>query len=117
VLGGRLVWRARARRAVRENTVVQGTDVAAVVESSTQDVVVERTMTWSSGRGGHHGTGVTAPALDWYLAEGTSYGDFATYVTIANPGAVATEVQVTFTPDTTCRAWAGRRGSRRSCGA
>jgi YD repeat-containing protein len=91
---------AKTRRTVRVNTVVQGTDVAAVVESSTADVVVERTMTWSSGRGGHHGVGVTAPALDWYLAEGTSYGDFATYVTIANPGTAATDVQVTFTPDT-----------------
>jgi lysophospholipase L1-like esterase len=76
--------------------------VSAVVECTTctgdQGIVVERTMTWSDTRkrGGHNSQGVLAPALNWYLAEGTT-GFFQTFILIANPDPTQTaNVEVTY---------------------
>jgi hypothetical protein len=45
---------------------------------------------------GHEGAGVIAPALRWFFAEGATGVFFDTYLLIANPGAQASNVQVTY---------------------
>ncbi len=57
-------------------------------------VIVERAMYF--GNGGHNTIGVTAPALEWYLAEGYTGQGFGTYILIQNPNAGAATVEVTY---------------------
>ncbi|MGE3843376.1 MAG: Calx-beta domain-containing protein [Vicinamibacterales bacterium] len=68
---------------------------------STIPVVAERSMYWNAQggaepRGGHNGGGQTLPLRDWYFAEGTTNGDFATYFTLFNPGRTPVTVDATF---------------------
>ncbi len=81
---------------------------AAVVESLTTapfatliesdfPVVVDRTVRWdASGYGAHAETAVAAPATTWYLAEGSTAGEFALFYLLQNPGDVATSASVRF---------------------
>ncbi|MFH1151199.1 MAG: DUF5719 family protein [Actinomycetota bacterium] len=65
-----------------------------------QPVVVERSMYWKDRKAGHDSIGVTSPAPEWYLAEGSTNGGFETWVLIQNPGASEAQVQLTFmTPE------------------
>ena len=57
-------------------------------------IIVERAM-YRSNQGrtfnaGHESTGVTAPATDWFLAEGATGAFFDMFVLIANPTSTAT---------------------------
>jgi hypothetical protein len=49
--------------------------------------------TWD---GGHASAGVTAPATEWFLAEGATGPYFDTYVLVGNPNADAVDVTFTF---------------------
>ena len=75
------------------------TDVSGVIEASAP-IVVERAM--YASRGGRFFTlgtgakGVTAPATEWFLAEGATGTFFDTYVLIANPSMNAANVEVRF---------------------
>ena len=65
-----------------------GNDVSTMVQASAP-IVCERPMYFDYGGAwsdGHDVVGASGPALDWYLAEGTTHGGFATYVCIQNPG-------------------------------
>jgi hypothetical protein len=61
-----------------------------------QPIIVERAMYFDvpgqSFGAGHESAGVTAPALEWFLAEGATGGYFDLFVLVANPG--DTEAQV-----------------------
>ena len=59
-------------------------------------VIPERAMYRYSRQEGHDSIGTTAPATDYYLAEGTSAWGFTTYVLIQNPQGTATDVNVTY---------------------
>ena len=59
-------------------------------------VIPERAMYRNSKRSGHDSIGTTAPALSYYLAEGTTNYEFTTYVLIQNPNNTATDVNVTY---------------------
>ena len=70
--------------------------------ASSQNIIVERSMYWPNGagtQGGHTTTGVTSPALEWYLAEGYTGQNFSTYILIQNPNDQAANVEVTYMPD------------------
>lgn len=85
-------------------TTVTPKDIPGLAEAeysttieSTQPIVADRTMRWDgSGYGSHAGTGVAAPALEWYLAEGATTGNFDLFYLIQNPGATAAEVEITY---------------------
>jgi autotransporter-associated beta strand protein len=93
---------------------LQNTALSTVVTSN-QPVVSERAMYWPEyippGRftppvtiplgEGHVSSGVTSTASTWDLAEGRSDGDYGytTYILLANPSAVAANVEVTFLPE------------------
>ena len=71
--------------------------VSTVVTSTTGvPLVVERTMFWDANYyGSHGGTAVDGPRTRWLFAEG-SEGFFNTYVLLANSGATASDVTLTF---------------------
>jgi type 1 glutamine amidotransferase len=63
-------------------------------------IIVERAMYMSRGAelwtAGIDGTGVTAPGLNWFLAEGSTGTFFDTFVQVANPSSVQGRIHVTF---------------------
>ena len=77
------------------------TDVSAVFEVvNGQPIIVERAMyadvpgqTYGAG---HESAGVTAPALEWFLAEGATGNYFDLFVLIANPGTTDAQVEATY---------------------
>ncbi len=66
-----------------------------------QPGVAERAMCFGESplfNGGHGSAGVTAPATEWFLAEGATGGIFVTYVLLANPNNEDAEVTLTYLP-------------------
>jgi hypothetical protein len=49
--------------------------------------------------GGHEPAGATAPATDWFLAEGATGAFFETFVLVANPSNEAADLTMTFLPE------------------
>ena len=73
----------RLGRAAR---IADGEPFATLIESDVP-VVVDRTVRWdATGYGAHAETAVEAPATTWYLAEGSTSGDFALFYLLQNPG-------------------------------
>jgi alpha-tubulin suppressor-like RCC1 family protein len=77
------------------------TDVSAAIESvGEHPIVVERAMYLDlAGQlfgAGHASAGVTAPATQWFLAEGATGPFFDLFVLIANPGDTAASIEATF---------------------
>jgi hypothetical protein len=74
-------------------------DLSGVVRSDTP-IIVERAMYLSRANavfvGGHGSAGVTAPATEWFLAEGATGPYFDTYVLIANPTPETAQVLVSY---------------------
>jgi hypothetical protein len=69
---------------------------STLVESD-HPLVVDRTMRWdATGYGAHAETAVEAPATTWYLAEGSTSGDFALFYLLQNPGNVSASATVRF---------------------
>jgi uncharacterized repeat protein (TIGR03803 family) len=75
------------------------TDVSAVI-SATAPIVAERAMYVNRPgqpfAAGHESAGVTAPALDWFLAEGATGAFFDLFVLIANPSTTAATIDVEY---------------------
>jgi hypothetical protein len=84
----------------REDAALAGTDVAAEITSvDGTPIVVERSLYLreagsTAPRGGDTSTGVTAPATHWVVDGET--GRYAMRLLLANPGAEASEVRVTY---------------------
>jgi len=51
-------------------------------------------------KAGHESAGVTAPATEWFLAEGATGSFFETFVLIANPNSTAADATVTYVTET-----------------
>ena len=83
------------RRTWKANDYVTSWDVSTKVEADAP-VIAERAVYWDGRRGGHDSTGVTSTANVWYLAEGSTGGDFETWVLIQNPGEREARVQITY---------------------
>ncbi len=70
-------------------------DVSTVVTSTGGDIICERSTygaerTWATGS-----IGATAPARDWYFAEGSTDGGMETWVLVQNPGTEDVTVDLT----------------------
>lgn len=74
----------------------QGRAASVIVESLRGGVVVERTMSFGDGWGGHTGKAVMAPATQWFLAEGAANGFFQTFILMTATGDVAPHVTLDF---------------------
>ena len=70
-------------------------DFATIVESD-QSIILDRTMTWGGGYGSHAETGVAGPSTTWFLAEGSTSGDFSLFYLLQNPNPVATVATVRY---------------------
>jgi hypothetical protein len=71
-------------------------DFATVLESS-GPLLLDRTMTWDrSGFGSHAETSLPEPSRTWYLAEGSTTGDFSLFYLLQNPNPAATVATITF---------------------
>ncbi|MHB8894598.1 MAG: DUF5719 family protein [Candidatus Geothermincolia bacterium] len=90
---------AGSRRTVDVNAAVgAGQDVSAKV-TSTRAIVAERPMYFDyhgAWRGGHVASGATGESTEWYFAEGCTRAGFEEWITIANTGAAAGEVTLTY---------------------
>ncbi|MEO5819223.1 MAG: PQQ-dependent sugar dehydrogenase [Vicinamibacteraceae bacterium] len=51
-------------------------------------------------KAGHESAGATAPATEWFLAEGATGAFFETFVLIANPNSAAADATVTYVTET-----------------
>lgn len=84
----------------QDGAEVAGTDMAAeIVSVNGQPIVAERAM-YLAGRsgfvGGHASLGSRQPRAHWLMAEGATGAYFTTYLTLANPNAAASRVQLNF---------------------
>jgi uncharacterized repeat protein (TIGR01451 family) len=70
-------------------------DFSTVVESD-EEVVFDRTMSWGGGYGSHAESGVPKPSTTWYLAEGSTSGDFSLFYLLQNANQAATSVTIRF---------------------
>ena len=91
------------------DTVPDEFSVSTRVESD-NPVISERAMYWTSSTGvyrqaAHDSIGVTTPARNWFLAEGSTgtneYGSFETWVLVQNPGPDPVGVDLFFQTPTT----------------
>ncbi len=74
----------------------QGRAVSVIVEALRGGVVVERTMSFGDGWGGHTGKALLAPSREWFLAEGAANQFFQTFIMLTATGDVAPKVNVDF---------------------
>jgi hypothetical protein len=69
--------------------LLEATDVSAVIEvTNNVPIIAERAMYLNAGttfEAGHESAGVTAPATNWFLAEGATGPYFDLFVLLANP--------------------------------
>ena len=75
----------------------RGQDVSMNL-SSNQPIVAERSMYFNyvGLTGGHDVIGATAPATEWYFAEGTTRDGFDEWLCIQNPNASEVDVTITY---------------------
>jgi pimeloyl-ACP methyl ester carboxylesterase len=82
-----------------EGAALADTDVSAVL-SADRPIIVERAMyldkPGQTFGAGHESAGITAPATEWFLAEGATGGYFDLFVLVANPGDTAAAITATF---------------------
>jgi len=83
------------------NLALASTDVSAVFEvTNGQPIIVERAMYFDvpgqTFGAGHESAGITAPALEWFLAEGRPGPFFDLFVLIANPAAADATIEARF---------------------
>lgn len=75
---------------------LSGGGFSTVIESD-RPIVVDRTMRWdATGYGAHAEVAMESPATTWYLAEGSTSGDFALFYLLQNPGPTAVQATVRF---------------------
>jgi uncharacterized repeat protein (TIGR03803 family) len=82
-----------------EGAELASTDVSAVVTAASP-IVAERAMYYSRPgqllAAGHESAGVTAPALQWFFAEGATGAFFDLFVLVANPNPTAAAIEVEY---------------------
>jgi streptogramin lyase len=102
VPGGTFTLPALSKLTVNPADVVGSTDFSTRVNCTEgKTIAVDRTMTWTGGEldkhdEAHNSVGVTDPAYDWYLAEGSSHWGFECWLLIQNPNGVAATCTVTY---------------------
>jgi hypothetical protein len=84
-----------SRKTYNMETDIGKRDASIKVESDIP-VIPERAMYRNSRREGHDSIGTISPALEYYLAEGTTAYGFTTYILIQNPNDSETEVNLTY---------------------
>lgn len=89
---------ARTRRTVDVGSVagMATAEFSTTIESD-RAVVADRTMRWdATAFGSHAETAVASPSTTWFLAEGTTVGDFQLFYLLQNPNATPAAATVRF---------------------
>jgi hypothetical protein len=90
---------ARSRKTFNMADDIGAKDASISVKSNVP-VIPERAMYRNDRSEGHDSIGTTAPAQDYYLAEGTTAWGFTTYVLVQNPQSSPNTVDITYmTPE------------------
>ncbi len=96
VFPGYLAVPGLTRRTVEVGGFLGDAEFSTVVEADAS-MIVDRTMTWdANGYGSHAETGIVAPSVIWYLAEGATHSGFNLFYLIQNPGATPAHIEVTY---------------------
>lgn len=84
-----------SRLTVRVNDFLPNQAMATVIDSD-RPVLAERAMYFKGGIGGHSSTATNRASTIWYLPEGSTAGQFSTFILIMNPNSQSATAQVTF---------------------
>jgi len=88
------------RATVNVNDAFPGPWGSAAIVTSDVPVVASQTYLWSDPSGGtqwaSHSGGMPEPSTTWYLAEGSTYGGFESYILVQNPGEQSAQVELTY---------------------
>lgn len=96
VTGPHLDLLAHSRKTVNVADVVSNNWSVSTKVTSKQPVIAERAVYWNSRIEGHDSIGTSAPAQDWYLAEGCTAPGFETWVLVQNANSTPAKVQLTY---------------------
>ncbi|MBN2168441.1 MAG: IPT/TIG domain-containing protein, partial [Actinobacteria bacterium] len=100
--GGTVTLPSESQTTVAPMEILGARDFSTKVEclDAEKTIAVDRTMSWNAQNMPyfeyHSSIGVTGPAKEWYLPEGSSNWGFETWLLIQNPGAVDATCQVTY---------------------
>jgi len=87
---------AKSRKTINvADTLPNDVQVSTNVTSD-QPVIAERAMYWNNRQAGTCAAGITKPGNEWYLAEGSTGGNFETWILVQNPGDAAAKVALTY---------------------
>jgi murein DD-endopeptidase MepM/ murein hydrolase activator NlpD len=98
VEGPHLSVPAQSRRSLNVGDYVTTYNVSTKVTSD-KGVVCERAMYGNNRQWADDSIGATAPATEWYMAEGATMPGFETWVLVENPGDADADVSLTFFTD------------------
>ncbi|MFN8059071.1 MAG: glycosyl hydrolase [Vicinamibacterales bacterium] len=99
--GSTVSWTETVPKATRRtidaaSVVGQGVVAFSTIVESDTALVVDRTMRWGPNGGAHSETSVSAPATQWYLAEGATHSGFELFYLLENPGNQTATVRITY---------------------
>lgn len=88
---------AGARRTIEASTIpgLANASFSTVIESD-EPIAVDRTMTWGGGYGSHADTAIVTPSPFWFLAEGSTSGDFQLFYLLQNPSDASVSAAVKY---------------------
>ena len=101
---------AGSRRSFKLNDYLVAWDVSTRVSASEGEVICERAMYGNDRTWAHDSIGASAPAAEWYLAEGCTEGGMETFVLVQNPGGAPVTVDLTLQTSTGEQSPAGLQG-------
>jgi subtilisin family serine protease len=84
-----------SRMSLDLNDILPAVGFATAVEADLP-IVVERSMYFAGGGGGHGTLGVKTPGQTWFLAEGDTRPGFDTWILLQNPSPAVANVKITF---------------------
>jgi hypothetical protein len=86
----------RTRLGIFADTVVPNSTFGARIDSD-QQIIVERSIYFAGGAGGHASSAMQIPEIEWYLPEGSTRAPNREVIAILNPNPESTQVDLTFT--------------------
>ncbi|MDD5748608.1 MAG: DUF5719 family protein [Actinomycetota bacterium] len=98
--GQGLVMKAETRKSINVTAAVKDTWSVSTVVSSNNDIVCERATYWEGRIGGHCSAGSNNPSCRCYIAEGSTGGEFETWILVQNPGMDEAHVTLSYLTDT-----------------
>jgi hypothetical protein len=86
-----------ARNSLYTDPLVPNAVYGMRIESD-QPIVAERSVYFDTGRAGFDASAVAAPAVEWFLPEGSTAGSFEEQLSVLNPQPQVVNVQVEYRP-------------------